>query len=216
MVQTGKRVLLVDDDEGVQTVLAHLLNSSGYETLVASDGVTGLKKAATGRPDLVLLDIMMPGLSGEEVLRKLKVDPTTARIPVIMLSAIDDAKSMERCFNGGAFNYIVKPVKIDALLEILERALSPDVRRSEGGRLRRDPDPPRPSAAHPPAEAHWLLLRQELQLLLLTAEPSVARFREQVARGLAVDPQSPEIQQLEGISADLSKLLTQMSTLLHR
>jgi sigma-B regulation protein RsbU (phosphoserine phosphatase) len=111
-VTTGKReqtVLVVDDDPGNVKVLTAMLKTGGYLTLSACDGKEGWRVARTEQPDLILLDVMMPGESGFDVCAKLKRDPETTDIPVIFVSANDDVTSKVQGFSVGAVDYITKP-----------------------------------------------------------------------------------------------------------
>ena len=81
------RILCVDDDRPTVTIIAAILKKEGYEVEIALNGNEGLKKARESKPDLLILDIMMPGTDGYEVCRRLKADPETSRIGVLMLTA---------------------------------------------------------------------------------------------------------------------------------
>ena len=101
---------LIIDDEPVQLrALVAELNALGFETLIARDGVEGLQRAERGRPDLILLDILMPGCSGYETCRRLKSSPSTRAIPVIFLSALCDTAQKLKGFEAGGVDYVTKP-----------------------------------------------------------------------------------------------------------
>jgi len=101
----------VDDHRYVRDMVRALFEGQSYRVLEAGDGETGLEIARTQRPDCVLLDVRMPGLSGFEVLARLSADPRTREIPVIMLSAIEDTlEGLERALGSGAVDYLAKPV----------------------------------------------------------------------------------------------------------
>jgi class 3 adenylate cyclase len=102
-------ILVVDDDPGNRDVLARRLQREGYRAHTAADGRSALETAAATPVDLVLLDVMMPGLDGYEVLRRLKADPALRSIPVLMISALDEMKSVVRCIELGAEDYLAKP-----------------------------------------------------------------------------------------------------------
>ncbi|OSM02204.1 HD domain-containing phosphohydrolase [Magnetofaba australis] len=110
-----RTVLAVDDTPENLHVFKELL-SADYRVQVATNGVTALKISATQRPDLILLDIMMPGMDGYEVCRHLKSDPHTASIPVIFVTAMSDVMDEHRGLEAGAVDYVTKPVQ-PALLE---------------------------------------------------------------------------------------------------
>jgi DNA-binding response OmpR family regulator len=102
-------VLVVDDNEMNRDMLMRRLKRQEYEVLMAEDGERALEMVAAHKIDLVLLDIMMPKLSGYEVLERLKKDAATHQLPVIMISAVDDLDSVVRCIEMGAEDYLFKP-----------------------------------------------------------------------------------------------------------
>jgi len=119
----NKRILLADDEEDIKTVVKMLLESHGYEVATAFDGLDTLDKAKTEKPDLILLDIMMPVLNGFEVCKRLKEDQETADIPIIMLSAAAHADSVEKGLSAGAKDYIIKPFEPETLLQKVKETL---------------------------------------------------------------------------------------------
>ena len=107
-VLTGQTILAVDDTPANLSLLAELLHGS-YRVKVATNGAKALELATTNPPDLILLDVMMPGLNGYEVLERLRADPRLRDIPVIMISAVDQIESVIRCIELGAEDYLPKP-----------------------------------------------------------------------------------------------------------
>ena len=103
------RLLAVDDDEMNRDMLVRRLQKLGYEVGEASNGRLALQKLKAGNYDLVLLDILMPDLDGFQTLEYMKADPSLRHIPVIMLTALDDAESTVRCIEAGAEDYVPKP-----------------------------------------------------------------------------------------------------------
>jgi len=103
------RILVVDDDEGNRDMLARRLSREGYAVSVAADGSAALAALASAPVDLVLLDVMMPGMDGYEVLTRLKARPELRSIPVLMISALDEIASVVRCIELGAEDYLSKP-----------------------------------------------------------------------------------------------------------
>ncbi|PSB00718.1 two-component system response regulator [Merismopedia glauca] len=112
----SKDIVIVDDTVENLRVLSNMLSDEGYKVRKATGGIMALKVVASLAPDLILLDIMMPDLSGFEVCQQLKNNPTTASIPVIFLSALDDTSSKVKGFQLGAVDYISKPFQIDEVL----------------------------------------------------------------------------------------------------
>lgn len=119
----NKKILIADDEEDVKIVVQLYLESKGYEVVTAFDGLDAVDKVKAEKPDLVLLDIMMPILDGFEVARKLKADPQTASIPIIMLSASAHAESKQRGMQAGAVDYIVKPFVPENLESVIRKTL---------------------------------------------------------------------------------------------
>ncbi len=104
------RILVVDDLPASVKVLEAKLTSEYYEVLTATDGATALEIVRERDPDLVLLDVMMPGMDGVEVCRHIKEDPETTHIPVVMVTALKDADEKVRCLDAGADDFLSKPV----------------------------------------------------------------------------------------------------------
>jgi len=111
------RILLIEDERGLTDVLSYNLNREGYETLVAHDGTEGLRKAQMQLPDLVILDIMLPGIDGLEVCRQLRAGKQTSKIPILMLTAKSEEMDQVVGFTVGADDYVTKPFSVKVLLE---------------------------------------------------------------------------------------------------
>jgi two-component system, OmpR family, phosphate regulon response regulator PhoB len=102
-----KKVLIIEDEKDLAELLAFNLEKEGYGATCVHDGKLGLQRAATDLPDLILLDLMLPGVLGTEVCKALRKEPRTSRIPIIMITAKGD--EIDRVFEVGADDYIVKP-----------------------------------------------------------------------------------------------------------
>jgi len=111
-----KRVLLVDDDADIREMTTLLLRSSGFESEAVPAGPEGLERVRSWSPDVVLLDINMPGMSGWEVLRLLKEDDETAAVPVIMFSVNFEIREKLHALQQGAVDYVTKPFDTEALV----------------------------------------------------------------------------------------------------
>ena len=109
-------ILIIDDDPTNLSIITEYLSDSPYTLLVAEDGEKGLKRADYVRPDLILLDIMMPGIDGYETCRRLKAADTTRDIPVIFMTALTETEHKVRGFAAGAVDYIVKPFQREEVL----------------------------------------------------------------------------------------------------
>ena len=120
----NKRVLLVDDSETVIQFEKLLLRGQGFDISVAKNGKQALAQAAAEKPDLVLLDLMMPEMDGLETLRLLQADPDTRAIPVIVVTTKGDPELVKQASAAGCKDYVTKPVdKIELLTKI--KALLP-------------------------------------------------------------------------------------------
>jgi len=117
-----KTVLIVDDDEDLRLVFGRTLARNGYEIVTAADGPTALTKAGTVRPDIVILDVMMPGMSGVTACAHLRraLGPS---VPIIFLTARDDRETLEKGFAAGGDDYLIKPVSQSQLIERLPKLL---------------------------------------------------------------------------------------------
>src|SRR5215210_1805403 len=133
-VRPGARILLVEDDRSIASFVEPELEHSGFSVRCAYDGLTGLKEAQAFGPALIILDIMLPGLDGVGVLRRLRQDGS--RVPVIMLTARDTTLDKVHSLDRGADDYLTKPFDIEELLARI-RAL---LRRTEGDEIIRVAD----------------------------------------------------------------------------
>lgn len=104
------KVLVVDDDEVTRSVIDRVLKFEGYDVSTAADGQAALDAVADSPPDLIVLDVVMPGIDGIEVCRRLKADAATEPIPVLMLSGVTDRDSRLRGVSAGANDYLSKPI----------------------------------------------------------------------------------------------------------
>jgi CheY-like chemotaxis protein len=111
------RVLYVEDDKVLQLSLAQMLQIMGYEVTCADNGKQGVEKAESWLPDIILMDVRMPVMNGDQAIRVLRSKTTTAQIPIFVLSAYTDAKTRDMCKQVGANKFFTKPPdvrKIDA------------------------------------------------------------------------------------------------------
>ncbi len=116
-----KKIMVVDDEKDILDFFTIFLKQKSYEVIVAGSGEEALIKAQTEKPNLIFLDIMMPRMDGWEVLKLLKMDEETAKIPVAMLSARTEAKDKVRGLQEGAVDYICKPFSPRELLKKIEQ-----------------------------------------------------------------------------------------------
>ena len=125
------RILIIEDERALTDVLTYNLQREGYETIVAHDGQEGLRKAQTLLPDLILLDLMLPGLNGLDVCRELRAGERTRDIPILMLTAKAEETDQVVGFSLGADDYVTKPFSVKVLLQ---RIKALQRRRTEAGR----------------------------------------------------------------------------------
>jgi DNA-binding response OmpR family regulator len=118
-----KRVLIVDDEPNIVLSLEFLMEQSGYEVAVARDGEEALGQIASFRPDLVLLDIMLPRMNGYEVCQKIRANPDWAGVRVLMLSAKGREVEVSKGLALGADGYVTKPVSTRDLIDQVQRLL---------------------------------------------------------------------------------------------
>jgi len=114
-----KKILFIEDESALQKTFGDLLSSEGYEMISALDGEAGLKLAKTKKPDLILLDLILPKIHGFDVLKKLKEDLLTKEIPVIVLTNLEGIGDLEKALALGATTYLVKANY--TLVEVIEK-----------------------------------------------------------------------------------------------
>lgn len=118
-----KEIMVVDDEEDVLSLISDILKSAGYKVKKYTSGIDAVNDTINIKPDLIVLDIMMPEMSGWEVLKILKGNSETSSIPVILLTCKGEMKDMIMGIQEGAFDYITKPFKSDDLLKRVSFAL---------------------------------------------------------------------------------------------
>lgn len=122
----AKKILLIEDEAALQKTMGDALGAAGYQVLQALDGEVGLRLALSEQPDLILLDLIMPRKTGFEVLVGLKQNPTTAILPVIVLTNLEDMADIEKALASGAVTYLVKAnYSLQDILVKIEQALKP-------------------------------------------------------------------------------------------
>jgi DNA-binding response OmpR family regulator len=119
-----KKILLVEDEPALQKAMSHALEGEGYNVISASDGEEGFALAKKEKPDLVLLDLMLPKKDGFTVLTELKSDPETKDLSVIILSNLENSTDVEKALAAGATTYLVKTnYKLEEVLEKIKNHL---------------------------------------------------------------------------------------------
>ena len=117
------RILVVEDEPKLAQLLADYLHAAGFEVECLDNGLTALDRLRAAPPDLMLLDLMLPGLDGLEVCRQLKKDPKTAGVPILMVTAKDEESDVVAGLELGADDYIVKPFRMKELVARVRTAL---------------------------------------------------------------------------------------------
>ena len=119
-----KKVLVIEDDPSASELMVHTLEPEGYQVITASNGLEGLKKAMDERPDLIILDVMLPGLDGYEVCQRLRRKPEIATLPILMISAKARQDDIDTGINMGGNDYLTKPSKPSEILAKVEALLA--------------------------------------------------------------------------------------------
>jgi DNA-binding response OmpR family regulator len=119
----ANKILVVDDDFRTLKLVGLVLDQEGYDVLAAESGEEGLEKARAQDPDLIILDIRMPGLDGYEVAQRLRSDPATADVPILMLTARAELEDRMTGFEVGADDYLIKPIHRRELISRVESVL---------------------------------------------------------------------------------------------
>jgi two-component system alkaline phosphatase synthesis response regulator PhoP/two-component system response regulator VicR len=120
----GEKILIIDDDATMVNLLSTILEIDGFEAGYALSGKQAFEILSKGLPDLILLDIMMPEMDGFEVLARLRQDPATSKLPIIMLTARTDDKDIFEGWRRGADEYVTKPFDPRLLVETIRKVLS--------------------------------------------------------------------------------------------
>jgi DNA-binding response OmpR family regulator len=115
-------ILVVEDDEALSSLTCRVLEAYGFTAKPALEGGTGLEQARQEPPDVMLLDLMLPDMTGFEVCEKIKQNPQTAEIPIIMVTAVTDELSRLRGMAAGAFAYLTKPYDPEFLIQTIRQA----------------------------------------------------------------------------------------------
>lgn len=188
---TGK-ILIVDDNPANLGIVVEHLEDHGYEVLVALDGEEALRRANYCRPDLILLDIMMPGMDGFETCRHLKQQAGTAETPVIFMTALDHVSDKVAAFAAGGVDYVSKPFQLEELLARVQTHLA--LRRAQLG-----------LAAHNHHLQEEIAARREAEAALRASEQSFRRLFETADDGIAL--LDPELGTIVDANIRLSQML---------
>lgn len=118
-----RRILLAEDDENIATIVSMCLEDEGYEVIQRADGIEALKAIYDLKPLIVLLDLLLPRMSGYLILRALRENPATAELPVMVMSAKSQKEDIQEAYDQGADDYLVKPFTPSELIEHVSRLI---------------------------------------------------------------------------------------------
>lgn len=113
----AKKIFIIEDDPSFLRAISHILEREGYQVLTASNGIVGLRKVKEENPDLLILDVMLPGIDGFEICSRLRGEPQTTQLPIIMLSAKGQDTDRATGLKVGANDYLTKPVDHSVLID---------------------------------------------------------------------------------------------------
>ncbi len=128
--EDGDRALVVEDDKNARRMMTHILKRAGLEPIEARDGVEAVQIAGLKKPDVILMDVMMPRMDGLNAMRRIHTNPETSHIPVIVCSARDSREDIVVAMKAGAEDYIIKPFRSETYLQKIWRVLKSHARRS--------------------------------------------------------------------------------------
>lgn len=118
------KILIIDDDVTITELMKALVTMEGHEAVTVNDSLQAMDAARSMGPDLITLDLMMPGLTGFELCKLLNQDPELSNTPIVIISAKDDPESREKVLQAGAREFIAKPFRVDAFIDTIESLMA--------------------------------------------------------------------------------------------
>jgi len=210
--QNGGGIVIVDDNPANLRILSTMLEQGGHKVRPALSGELALRSIAASRPDLVLLDIRMPGMDGYETCRRLKADPATQDIPVIFISALSETEDKLRAFQAGGVDYVTKPFQAE---EVLARVKTHLQLRHMQQHLETLVDE-RTAALRESQQQYHAMLLQTIQAIAMTVEKRdpytaghqirVAHLADAIAAAMGMDPGFREGLRLGAMIHDIGKI----------
>lgn len=199
-----KKILVIDDYPDNVFLIQDRLEQEGFEVIKAYDGLMGIQKAIEEKPDLILLDIMMPGISGYEVCKTLTTREETKQIPIILLTALTEAENLKEGLQAGAFDYIKKPFNKTELIARINSAL----RFSETNKFLIEIEKIKTFAATVTTANHEI--KQPLTLINLS---TAAIRRELVKENFSKEAVIKRIEFIEKAANDIIKVLEKLGSI---
>ncbi|MDF1543830.1 MAG: response regulator transcription factor [bacterium] len=215
-----KKILVVEDDPDIRELVGYNLRKEGYKVLFASSGVDGLEMAIFERPDLILLDIMLPGMDGFQVCREIRRSDVVSKTPIIMMTAKSDERDMVSSLDIGADDYITKPFGVRVLVARVRAklraaaSLKSDKDIVEAGGLKIDPRSYSVTIDDKPVD---LTLTEFRILMLLTKNPGWVLSRYEIidavhGQHIVVTDRSVDVQ-IFGLRQKLGRLRNSIETI---
>lgn len=199
-----KKILVIDDYPDNVFLIQDRLEQEGFEVIKAYDGAMGIQKAIEEKPDLILLDIMMPGISGYDVCKTLSMREETKQIPIILLTALSEAENLKEGLQAGAFDYIKKPFNKTELIARINSAL----RFSETNKFLIEIEKIKTFAATVVTANHEI--KQPLTLINL----SVAAIRRELSKeNFSKEAVLKRVDFIENAARDIVKVLEKMGSI---
>jgi CheY-like chemotaxis protein len=121
----AKKILIVDDYQDVRTLLVRFLAALGYEIVQASSGAEAVQKALSEKFDIIIMDLVLPGMTGIDTTRELKRHSTTAHVPIVGYSGMSLSRVKERALQAGMAAFLLKPVSLQIIQEVIEKYILP-------------------------------------------------------------------------------------------
>ena len=120
-----KKALIVEDNQDLQFILTGQIKSMGFSAITANNGMEAVEKAIKEKPDLILMDIMLPGMDGREATRRIRSNPETKDIPILAITALTKESELRECIEAGCNDYMLKPFNHKDLQEKIQALLDP-------------------------------------------------------------------------------------------
>ncbi|MBI4864316.1 MAG: response regulator [Candidatus Riflebacteria bacterium] len=215
MTKGKTQILVCDDDKDVCAALQSVLECAGLEVVQAHDGAQALDLLTRTPVDLVVLDLMMPGMTGAETLVRIRKTQGIKDIPVVILTAVDDLSVVSQCMRAGANDYVVKPVQSSLLINVLRKVLETSGRGAAAAAGSTEPTSRADlvqklrAITNEPTELDGIV--RELDHLLKTVQPTLAALRKRIIASLEKAPAARPGHELAVKLGELEALLAEVA-----